>query len=132
MNQVPKAACVFMVNHPKQTIRVVNRPGSTVYALPGGKHEIGESTKETAIRETMEETGIDIRGVVAETPFFTSMCYGEQDYLVNCFLAMPVTDDVSRGIEPDIESRMIPISEFLADNAFPEFNKAAWDAFTKM
>lgn len=130
-----KAACVVMINRTNRTIRVVNRPGSDIYALPGGKTEEHESSKATAIRETKEEAGIDISGVISETPFFEAVCPGGPDgvdYFVSCYLAQPVTSAVTQGCEPDIVSRMIPIDEFKANNAFPNYNAAMFAVLEKM
>lgn len=130
-----KAACVVMINHAERTIRVVNRPGSDIYGLPGGKTEDGEPSKVTAIRETGEECGIDISCVILETPFFEAVCPGGPDgvdYFVSCYLAQPVTNAVMQGCEADIVSRMIPIEEFKANNAFPEYNAAMFAVLEKM
>jgi 8-oxo-dGTP pyrophosphatase MutT (NUDIX family) len=129
------AACVVMMNRVRQTLRVVNRHGSSIKALPGGKQDPGETIRETAIRETMEECGIDISQVVSQTPFFEAICPGGPDgvdYFVSCFMAMPVTDARSSGIEPDIVSEMVPIAEFKANNAFPIYNAAMFAALEKM
>jgi 8-oxo-dGTP pyrophosphatase MutT (NUDIX family) len=126
------AACVIMINHDKNTIRVVNRPNSNLYALPGGKQEDGETIRQTAIRETLEETGIDISDVIAEHPFYVWPCIGEVNYLVHCFIALPVHSKCSQGIEPNIFSKMIPIDEFKQFNAFMMFNASMFNFLEKM
>ncbi|MBT4464807.1 MAG: NUDIX hydrolase, partial [Rhodospirillaceae bacterium] len=41
-------------------IRRGNSPGKGQWSIPGGKQEFGETTKAAAIREVLEETGVDI------------------------------------------------------------------------
>lgn len=45
---------------------MIRRTDSGLHALPGGRHELGETMTGTAIRETQEETGITIavRGLI--------------------------------------------------------------------
>lgn len=129
------AACVVMMNHDRQTLRVVNRPGSLINALPGGKQDPGETIQQTAVRETREECGIDVSAVISPTPFFEAVCHGGPngvDYFVSCFLAQPITNAVTQGCEPDIVSRMVPIEEFKENNAFPEYNAAMFAVLEKM
>lgn len=39
---------------------MIRRTDNGLYALPGGRHELGETMTETATRETEEETGVSI------------------------------------------------------------------------
>lgn len=41
-------------------ILLVHKTDNDLWALPGGGHEAGESIADTAVRETLEETGVDI------------------------------------------------------------------------
>jgi ADP-ribose pyrophosphatase YjhB (NUDIX family) len=41
-------------------ILMIHRTDNDMWALPGGAQDIGETIAQTAIRETKEETGIDI------------------------------------------------------------------------
>ena len=47
-------------------VLMLERTDNGKWALPGGAQELGESVREAAVRETLEETGIDIEvsGVV--------------------------------------------------------------------
>lgn len=42
-------------------IRRGKAPMQGRWSLPGGRQELGETTRETAVREVREETGLDIR-----------------------------------------------------------------------
>jgi ADP-ribose pyrophosphatase YjhB (NUDIX family) len=39
---------------------LIRRTDNDLYALPGGRHELGETMTETAVRETQEETGYTV------------------------------------------------------------------------
>lgn len=45
----------------KRKILLVKRSDSRLWTLPGGRKEEGESSKECAVRETLEETGLKIK-----------------------------------------------------------------------
>ena len=55
--QQPTAGAVFLDGDRILLVRVVN---STVYSLPKGKAEPGETVYQTAVREVAEETGVDL------------------------------------------------------------------------
>ena len=41
-------------------VLLIQRSDNGLWALPGGAQEVGESTPDAAVRETREETGIDV------------------------------------------------------------------------
>jgi ADP-ribose pyrophosphatase YjhB (NUDIX family) len=53
------AASAFVVDDDERLL-MIRRTDSGLFALPGGRHELGETMTETAIRETLEETGVTI------------------------------------------------------------------------
>jgi 8-oxo-dGTP pyrophosphatase MutT (NUDIX family) len=55
---VPSASAIVADEHGR--ILLVKRRDNTLWALPGGGHDIGESIEQTAIREVKEETGLDV------------------------------------------------------------------------
>ncbi|WP_330233878.1 NUDIX domain-containing protein [Nocardia sp. NBC_00508] len=59
-NSLVPAASVVVVNVAGQ-ILLQRRTDNGMWALPGGKMELGESLADCGIRETKEETGIDIQ-----------------------------------------------------------------------
>lgn len=58
---LPTAGVLIIHENSLLLVKVV---GSGVYSLPKGKSNAGETLEETAVREVLEETGIDLRGVV--------------------------------------------------------------------
>lgn len=53
------AASAFVVDDAERLL-MIRRTDSGKYALPGGRHELGETMTQTVIRETEEETGVRI------------------------------------------------------------------------
>ena len=58
-NSVVPSANVIVANEANE-ILMIRRTDNGNYALPGGAMELGESIKDTAIREAKEETGYDV------------------------------------------------------------------------
>ncbi|WP_062996763.1 NUDIX hydrolase [Nocardia mikamii] len=58
-NSLVPAASVVVVNNSGK-ILLQRRVDNGMWALPGGKMELGESLAECGIRETKEETGLDV------------------------------------------------------------------------
>ncbi|MGJ6121614.1 NUDIX domain-containing protein [Mycolicibacterium sp. Y3] len=55
---VPSASAIVTDEHGR--ILLVKRRDNTLWALPGGGHDIGETIEHTAVREVKEETGLDV------------------------------------------------------------------------
>lgn len=55
---VPSASAIVTDEHGR--ILLIKRRDNTLWALPGGGHDIGESIEQTAVREVKEETGLDV------------------------------------------------------------------------
>ncbi|EUA44305.1 NUDIX domain protein [Mycobacterium xenopi 3993] len=55
---VPSASAI--VTDEQGRILLVKRRDNTLWALPGGGHDIGETIAGTAVREVKEETGLDV------------------------------------------------------------------------
>ena len=53
------AATAFVLDDSDRLL-MIRRTDNGLYALPGGTHELGETMTETAVRETLEETGVSI------------------------------------------------------------------------
>lgn len=55
---VPSASAI--VTDEQGRILLIKRRDNTLWALPGGGHDIGETIAATAVREVKEETGLDV------------------------------------------------------------------------
>ncbi|WP_430502424.1 NUDIX hydrolase [Micromonospora trifolii] len=64
-NSIVVAVTVF-VQDEQGRVLLIQRTDNDLWALPGGAQDLGEYIAETAVRETREETGVDIEvtGVV--------------------------------------------------------------------
>ncbi len=63
--KAPKAnsvvpSVVAVVGHDDGRILMIHKTDNDLWALPGGGHDIGESIRETVIREVREETGFEV------------------------------------------------------------------------
>lgn len=56
---VPSASAIVTDEHGR--ILLIKRRDNTLWALPGGGHDIGETIADTAVREVKEETGLDVK-----------------------------------------------------------------------
>lgn len=59
-NSIVSAATAFVLDS-EHRVLLIQRSDNGLWAIPGGAQDVGESISDTAIRETHEETGIDIR-----------------------------------------------------------------------
>jgi ADP-ribose pyrophosphatase YjhB (NUDIX family) len=58
-NSIVVAVSVF-VRDARGRVLLIHRTDNDLWSLPGGGQEIGETVAETAVRETREETGIEV------------------------------------------------------------------------
>lgn len=58
-NSVVPSASAFVIRDHK--ILLISRSDNDNWAMPGGAHDPGESLTQTAVRETVEESGITVR-----------------------------------------------------------------------
>ena len=84
------------VTDDRDRLLMIRRTDNDLYALPGGRHELGETMTETAIRETDEETGLRIEvtslvGIYSNPDHVMAYSDGEvrQEFSI-CFRARPV------------------------------------------
>src|SRR5690348_12285138 len=75
------AASAFVLD-PAGRLLMIRRTDSGLYALPGGRHELGETMTETAVRETLEETGVtievtDLIGIYSDPAHVVAFSDGE-------------------------------------------------------
>jgi ADP-ribose pyrophosphatase YjhB (NUDIX family) len=74
-NRIVVAVTVFVLNDHDEVL-LIQRTDNGLWALPGGGQEIGENIAQTAVRETLEETGVrtDVVGLVG--------IYSDPDHVV--------------------------------------------------
>ncbi|MFJ6571231.1 NUDIX domain-containing protein [Streptomyces sp. NPDC091292] len=98
-NSLVPAASVVVVDQAGRVL-LQRRADNGMWALPGGAMNIGESLPECAVRETREETGLDVE-IVGLVGTYTNPRHvfayddGEvrQEFSI-CFLARPVTGEI--------------------------------------
>jgi len=94
-NSIVVAASAFVENDAAQVL-LIQRSDNGLWAIPGGAQDIGESITATAIRETLEETGIRIEiiglvGIYSDPAHVIAYDDGEvrQEFSV-CFRGRPI------------------------------------------
>lgn len=83
----------------------VRKAGSHRFMLPGGKIDPGETAQEAAVREVMEEVGIDVSGVGEPLGRFVDVAANEEDAWVDA------TVYVARLREEDEPAPLAEIAE---------------------
>lgn len=99
-NSLVPAASTVVVDA-KGRILLHRRRDNDMWALPGGKMELGESVGDCARRETLEETGLEIEltgvvGIYSDPKHVFSYDDGEvrQEFSI-CFLARAKSGDIT-------------------------------------
>lgn len=80
-------------------VLAIDRSNSGQIGLPGGKAEIGEEPKLTAIRECYEETGLQILDC---KEVFAAVVNGDVDYYTTAFLVKDYVGDLNSSNEGNI------------------------------
>lgn len=94
-NSIVVAASAFVENNAGEVL-LIQRSDNGLWAIPGGAQDLGEAISATAVRETLEETGIHIEiiglvGIYSDPQHVIAYDDGEvrQEFSV-CFRAHPV------------------------------------------
>ncbi|WP_168525727.1 NUDIX hydrolase [Acinetobacter sp. A3] len=90
----------------------------SVFNQPAGHVEAGESLIEAAVRETMEETGHQVKinallGIYSYTP----PMFPDRTYYRFCFLAESLQHDAQAQLDPDIIGTVWMSADELAESA---------------
>ncbi|MCM4080063.1 NUDIX hydrolase [Paractinoplanes hotanensis] len=115
-NSIVPSANVVVTND-DGAILLIRRSDNDNWALPGGGMDLGESLPETAVRETAEETGIDVEitGLVGiytdprHVVLYTSNNEARQEFSV-VFTARPIGGTPTPS-EESTEVRWVPPAE---------------------
>ncbi|WP_103384221.1 NUDIX hydrolase [Pseudonocardia dioxanivorans] len=117
------AASAFVLDDHGRLL-MIRRTDSGLHALPGGRHELGETMTETAVRETLEETGVDIEitgliGIYSNPAHVVEFSDGEvrQEFSI-CFRARPV-GGAPRDSSESTEVRWVARSDLEALETHP-------------
>jgi ADP-ribose pyrophosphatase YjhB (NUDIX family) len=117
-NSIVIAASGFVLDDSGRLL-TIRRTDSGLHALPGGRHELGETMTQTAIRETAEETGLTISitgliGIYSNPAHVVRFSDGEvrQEFSI-CFRGRPETGVLKTSDETS-EARWVERTE-LAD-----------------
>ena len=119
-NSIVVAVTVFATDKDGRVL-LVHRRDNDLWALPGGAQEIGERVAETAVRETREESGVDVEvigliGIYSNPNHVVEFSDGEvRQQFSLCFRAHPRhgTPTAERdGENPETsEARWVPREE---------------------
>lgn len=97
-NSIVDAVTVFALNDADELLPI-RRTDNDLWALPGGGQDVGEYVAETAVRETLEETGIRVEvtglvGIYSNPHHVIAYTDGEvrQQFSI-CFRAQPIAGD---------------------------------------
>lgn len=92
--------CGFLLAHNKQGEILLNirkkQPFLNFYNVPGGKVDIGETTKQCAIREFTEETGMECESVKLKS-ICEKLSYNENEELIHHIIGYFYTTDNAYG-----------------------------------
>ncbi|MDX8056325.1 NUDIX domain-containing protein [Lentzea sp. BCCO 10_0798] len=94
-NSLKPAVSTFVQNDTGQLL-MIRRTDNNKYAIPGGQQEVGETLAQAAVREALEETGIEIEvteiiGLYSNPDHVIEYGDGEirQEFSI-CFRARPI------------------------------------------
>lgn len=113
-NSVVPAANVIVIND-DGAILIIKRTDNSHHALPGGGLDLGEHITQTAVRETKEETGLDVEitglvGIYSNPRHlieYTSNGEVRQEFCV-VFTARPVGGELATSLEASEVSWVAP------------------------
>lgn len=121
------SACILAITTDGKILTATRR-NSPVLALPGGKRDDGETLLQCAIRETIEETGMDFTGHVPFHLYGAVIPGGTDNRDFYCqsfgFLVQGSSNEIAipGGIEQGIEAAWHTPMELLCKGAFVQYN----------
>lgn len=122
-NSIVIAVSAFVLDDHERLL-TIRRTDNDLIALPGGRHELGETVTQTAVRETREETGILVEvtslvGVFSNPDHVMSYDDGEvrQEFSI-CFRARPI-DGTPRTSDESSEVAWLTRSDLDAVDIHP-------------
>ena len=112
---------IYRRNDGRVEVALAHRRGPSVWALPKGTPDSGETIEETALRETREETGLDVELVA---PIDTIRYFFVRDSTrfrktVHFYLMRAVGGDLSQHDHEFDEVRWVELGEALGLLTYP-------------
>lgn len=102
------------------------REENEIWELPGGRLNVGESSREGLAREIFEELGIDVD--VHEVIHIEQFHQGSEGKNALMIAYRAILKNPEAELKPDCneiaEVRFVPVSEALTLNLFPEYRRA--------
>ncbi len=124
---------VIVVTPDKKILLVKHRKGSRSYwVLPGGRLEYGETFEECAVRELLEETGLEVQ--VDRFLFLSEAIAPDRSrHIVNIYVKGHVIGGTMKlGNEPVLaEVDFIPLAELEKATLFPPVSKFILESLAK-
>ncbi|WP_110078955.1 NUDIX hydrolase [Actinokineospora spheciospongiae] len=103
-NSIVVAVTAYVVNS-EGDLLLIRRTDNDRYAIPGGALELGETLTQAVVRETKEETGVDVEvagiiGIYSDPAHVIEFTDGEvrQEFSI-CFRATPVDGQIRTSDE---------------------------------
>lgn len=121
------AAGTLTISKDNKVLMIKSKKHVGKYHFAGGKAEKGESPEETAIRETLEETGIKCK-IASSNSFFVDKHKELKDYAFHCFVAIEDSGNLTSSDEGD--PCWVDIKNVLnLPLAYPDWTKDAMNYF---
>lgn len=125
MKTEKSCGCIIIKDDKVLLIEAKDDKGKLFWSFPKGHQEIGETDIETAIRETKEETGLDVK-IINTNPIKTGHLVHRGTAYKNIllFIAEPLTDELNPQ-EGEVEQiKWTPITE--AEKNLTDYYSNVW------
>lgn len=130
MKTEKSCGCIILRDNKVLLIGAKDDEGELFWSFPKGHQEANETDVETAIRETKEETGLDVKICdlkPIETGHFVHS--GTVYKRILLFIANPLNDELKLQEDEVEQIKWVPIKE--ADKYFTDYYSEAWGDFLK-
>ncbi len=131
------AAAILFQGDDVLLIRRLQEPNRGLWTFPGGAVELGETTRQCAAREVLEETGLEAE-ILEVVEVVDAIFRDERDavayhYGIVDFLARPVAGTL-RPASDALEARWVPVNQASALPLAPPSDRVlrrAWNLWTR-
>ena len=130
MKTEKSCGCIILRDDKVLLIGAKDDEGELFWSFPKGHQEANETDIETAIRETKEETGLDVK-ICDPNPIETGhFIRGGTAYKnILLFIANPLNDELKLQEDEVEQIKWVPIKE--ASVYFTDYYSEAWEDFLK-